>query len=296
MFAETGRHVRLSDPITTIFHANVTTAAVSSDQETNHLHDHQRGTLMHPSQSLRIARMCAGLFVLLLRVALGATHAAEMFSSAKVAVYFSPNGGATEAVVKELNAAQTLVLMQAYSFTSVPIAKALVEAHTRGVKILAVLDKSNETDRYSAATFLNNFGIQPLMDAEHAIAHSKVMVIDSTTIITGSFNFTKAAEEKNAENMLVIKDAPELVKAYETNIRMHAGHSHPSLRQAAVGSSGPSPATVSGHGAIRGNKNSKIYRLASCPSYEAMSPANIVTFASEAEAQQAGYRKAKNCP
>src|SRR6266446_1590310 len=47
MFAETGRHVRLSDPITTIFHANVTTAAVSSDQETSHRHDHQRGTSMH---------------------------------------------------------------------------------------------------------------------------------------------------------------------------------------------------------------------------------------------------------
>ena len=72
---------------------------------------------MQPSQSLRIARMCAGLFVLLLRVALGATHAAEMFSAARVALYYSPNGGATEAVVKELNTAQTQVLMQAYAFT-----------------------------------------------------------------------------------------------------------------------------------------------------------------------------------
>jgi phosphatidylserine/phosphatidylglycerophosphate/cardiolipin synthase-like enzyme len=135
----------------------------------------------------------------------------QMFSSARGAVYFSPNGGATEAVVKELNVAQTQVLMQAYSFTSAPIAKALVDAQKRGVKILAVLDKSNETDKYSAATFLNNFGIQLLIDSQHAIAHSKVMVIDSKTIITGSFNFTKAAEEKNAENMLVIKDAPELV-------------------------------------------------------------------------------------
>jgi len=57
----------------------------------------------------------------------------------------------------------------------------------------------------------------------------------------------------------------------------------------------PSPAAASG-GNVRGNKHSKIYHLSGCPSYEAMSPANIVTFASEAEAQQAGYRKAKNCP
>jgi len=201
-------------------HTNLTAATVSSDQEMNHLHDYQKGTLMHPSQSLRIARIFAGLFVLLMSVAPGATHAAEPFSPARIAVYFSPHGGATEAVVRELNAAQSQVLMQAYSFTSSPIAKALVEAHKRGVKVLAVLDTSNETGKYSAATFLHNAGIQPLIDDQHAIAHSKVMVIDSMTLITGSFNFTKAAEEKNAENMLVITDAPELVQAYEANIRM----------------------------------------------------------------------------
>ena len=64
-------------------------------------------------------------------------------------VYFSPQGGATDAVVSELKGAQTQVWMQAYAFTSAPIAKALVEAHKRGVKILAVLDKSNETDTYT---------------------------------------------------------------------------------------------------------------------------------------------------
>jgi hypothetical protein len=53
--------------------------------------------------------------------------------------------------------------VQAYSFTSAPIAKALLDAHKRGVKILAVLDKSNETDKYSAATFLVKAGIQTLM-------------------------------------------------------------------------------------------------------------------------------------
>jgi phosphatidylserine/phosphatidylglycerophosphate/cardiolipin synthase-like enzyme len=73
----------------------------------------------------------------------------------------------------------------------------------------------NETGKYSAATFLVNAGMQTLIDDQHAIAHNKVMVIDSAIIITGSFNFTKAAEDRNAENLLVIKDAPELVQAYE---------------------------------------------------------------------------------
>jgi hypothetical protein len=145
-------------------------------------------------------------------------------------------------------------------------------------------------------TFLNNAGIQPLIDDKHAIVHSKVMVIDSATIITGSFNFTKAAEEKNAENLLVIKDAPELVKAYEANIRLHAGHAHPYQRQAATESSGAAPVTGSGNGEVHGNKHSKIYHLSSCPGYAGMNPASVVVFATEAAAERAGYRKAKNCP
>jgi hypothetical protein len=63
--------------------------------------------------------------------------------------------------------------VQAYNFTSAPIAQALVAAPKRGVQILAVLDTSNETDRYSAATFLANAGIRTLIDDRHAIAHNK---------------------------------------------------------------------------------------------------------------------------
>ena len=57
-----------------------------------------------------------------------------------------------------------------------------------------MLDKSHETPKYSAVTFLVNVGIQTLIDDQHPIDHNKVIVIDSATIITGSFNFTKAAD------------------------------------------------------------------------------------------------------
>jgi len=66
-----------------------------------------------------------------------------------LAVYFSPKGGCTEAVVDALGKAKQTVLVQAYSFTSAPIAKALVDAHKRGVKVTVVLDKSQETEKYS---------------------------------------------------------------------------------------------------------------------------------------------------
>jgi phosphatidylserine/phosphatidylglycerophosphate/cardiolipin synthase-like enzyme len=104
---------------------------------------------------------------------------------------------------------------------------ALLDASKRGVKIHAVLDKSNETDKYSAATFLYNAGLETQIDDQHAIAHNKIMIIDNATIITGSFNFTKAAEEKNAENLLVIKESPDLVQQYTENFNLHAMHSHP---------------------------------------------------------------------
>jgi phosphatidylserine/phosphatidylglycerophosphate/cardiolipin synthase-like enzyme len=142
-------------------------------------------------------------------------EAADTFSSAKVSVHFSPKGGATETVVQEISHAKSQILVQAYSFTSAPIAKALIDASKRGVKIHAVLDKSNETQKYSAATFLFNAGIETQIDDQHAIAHNKIMIIDNTTVITGSFNFTKAAEERNAENLLVMKDAPDLVILYK---------------------------------------------------------------------------------
>jgi phosphatidylserine/phosphatidylglycerophosphate/cardiolipin synthase-like enzyme len=121
-------------------------------------------------------------------------------------VYFSPHGGCTEAIIRELTKAKSTILVQAYSFTSAPIAKALLNAHKRGVKVEVILDKGQRTDQYSSATFLFNGRIPVKIDSVHAIAHNKVMIIDGEVVITGSFNFTKAAEKNNAENFLVIRD------------------------------------------------------------------------------------------
>lgn len=141
-----------------------------------------------------------------------------------VSVYFSPQGGCTEAIVAELNQARSNVLVQAYSFTSDTIAKALLEAHRRGVLVRVILDRSQRTEKYSSADFLSHAGIETLIDAEHAIAHNKVMVVDGQVVITGSFNFTKAAENSNAENLLVLRDA-ELARKYAENWAQHAAHS-----------------------------------------------------------------------
>ena len=143
-----------------------------------------------------------------------------------VTIFFSPNGGCTQAIIDEISNAKSEILVQAYSFTSAPIAKALVEAHKRGIKVVVILDKSQKTAQYTSATFLANSKIPTFIDERHAIAHNKIMIIDGTTVITGSFNFTKAAEERNAENLLIIKSA-ELAKLYVENWKIHKDHSEP---------------------------------------------------------------------
>ena len=102
-----------------------------------------------------------------------------------------------------------------------PILSALKAAHARGVDVEVIVDKtsarqSKSGSRYSAATYLTNAGIPVWVDTKVAIAHNKVMVIDGETVITGSFNFTAAAQNHNAENLLVLED-PALAAQYKAN-------------------------------------------------------------------------------
>ncbi|MBF0524154.1 MAG: phospholipase D family protein [Deltaproteobacteria bacterium] len=141
-----------------------------------------------------------------------------------VQVCFSPGGDCTAKIVQEIDAARTEILVQAYSFTSAPIAKALLEATKRKINVTAVLDKSQRSQKYTSARFMQNSGIPVYIDDAHAIAHNKIIIIDKSTVITGSFNFTKAAEEKNAENLLIIR-SPALAKIYTENWVLHRQHS-----------------------------------------------------------------------
>ena len=144
-----------------------------------------------------------------------------------LACRFSPKGGCTDAVVKEIQQAKKEVLVLAYSFTARPISQALVDAKLRGVHVEIVLDHSNEKEEHTDLHFLMEQGMAPHIDPHHAIAHNKVMIIDGRTLVTGSFNFTHQAEAENAENMLVIKGHPELVHAYRQDFVAHKGHARP---------------------------------------------------------------------
>ena len=145
-------------------------------------------------------------------------------------VHFSPKGGAEAAVVREINAAKHSVFVATYQLTNQRIATALTDAWKRGVTVKVIVDKSQRPDptkvsKRSTCCAPDVAKIMPvLLDAKHPIMHDKVVVIDGETVLTGSFNFSNAAEKANAENLVVLRDK-ELAAQYIDNWQQHATHS-----------------------------------------------------------------------
>ncbi|MGH8065247.1 MAG: phospholipase D family protein [Candidatus Entotheonellia bacterium] len=144
------------------------------------------------------------------------------------AVYFSPNGGATDAILEGIRGAKRTILVQAYLLYSTRLAGALVRAHQRGVQVHVLLDATAQPHHppVSAVARLVAVGIAVSLDAQHAWAHDKVMILDGEVVLTGSYNWTVAAEKTNGENLLVIRD-PRLAGLYTENWRRHVHHSTP---------------------------------------------------------------------
>jgi phosphatidylserine/phosphatidylglycerophosphate/cardiolipin synthase-like enzyme len=199
-------------------------------------------------------------------------------------------------------------LVQAYSFTSAPIAKALVDAHKRGVKVEMILDKSQRSEKYSSADFVIHAGIPTKIDAQHAIAHNKTIIVDGAVVVTGSFNFTKAAESNNAENLLVIRDKA-LAEKYTANWKAHAEHSevyegktqgysethHAAAAPAAAAAAAATAATNDVTEGYLASKNSAVFHKAGCKSAAKISPKNIIRYATRDEAIQAGKKPCHEC-
>ncbi len=135
-------------------------------------------------------------------------------------VCFSPEGHCSAYILDEIAGAQRSIRVQAYSFTSHDIADALIAASKRGVDVAVIVDKSQTSERYSVLADLNDARLPVFIDYCCAIAHNKVIIIDEHRLLTGSYNFTKAAESKNAENLLILDDA-SLAKAYIENWNTH---------------------------------------------------------------------------
>ena len=138
-------------------------------------------------------------------------------SSTEYRVCFTPGENCTGEIVNLINQAKKSIYMQGYSFTSNPIAKALLRAVKRGVKVEVILDKSQFTgDYYSSSQLLLKNKIPVWNDNKVNIAHNKVLIIDESIVETGSFNYTVSAQRYNAENVLIIHNEA-LAKQYLNN-------------------------------------------------------------------------------
>ena len=131
-------------------------------------------------------------------------------------VCFTPGEDCADLLINEINHAKQSILVQAYSFTAMPIAEALVAAEKRRVDVRVILDKSQVKDQRSVYDYLIAANIPVWIDNHVAIAHNKVMVFDQREVATGSYNYTKSAGHSNAENMLILNDS-DLAKKYTIN-------------------------------------------------------------------------------
>jgi phosphatidylserine/phosphatidylglycerophosphate/cardiolipin synthase-like enzyme len=148
---------------------------------------------------------------------------------------FTPGGRVDAMIIAAIAAARRQVLVQAYSFTHRRIAEALISARSRGVDVAVIADREQTRANDPAVIReLTRSGVPVLLDSLHAAAHNKIIVIDAgdqdCAVVTGSYNFTYTAQNRNAENAVILRGDPPLCEAFRNNWQHHKAHSIPHQR------------------------------------------------------------------
>lgn len=143
-----------------------------------------------------------------------------------VQVAFTPRDNAEAMIVGCIREAKQQILVQAFSFTSRALANALIAAKRGGVEVRVMADREQTFGgEASRIPELVRAGISVALEVRYQSAHNKVMVIDAgsadAAVITGSYNWTYAAQYKNAENVLILRHNPDIANAYAANWRRH---------------------------------------------------------------------------
>ena len=178
---------------------------------------------------LRLVLLVTGLALLVLVPAFALEHSNVIQATGTIEYAFTPADDAAGLIVRAIDAARSQVLVQAFSFTHRDIADALIRAHRRGLDVQIIADQEQTNALESAAMqAVLAAGLSVFMDADHSAAHNKVIIVDQNAkqpaLITGSFNFTFAAQYRNAENVLVLRGNPDLARAFFANWQKHREH------------------------------------------------------------------------
>lgn len=167
-----------------------------------------------------------GLCVLMAGIA--PAQAASHFAGAgEITAVFAPEEDPQAALVELIAQARQRIAVQAYVFTSKPLAEALIAARRRGVTVEVLLDAKMHQRGNAAVQRLLDEGVALYALSAFASAHDKVMLVDAApgelcAVATGSYNFTWAAQHRNAENLLIVRHHCELAARYAENWRARA--------------------------------------------------------------------------
>ncbi|CUR53405.1 PLD-like domain-containing protein [Serratia symbiotica] len=131
-----------------------------------------------------------------------------------IEVGFSPGKTAKKIILKAIEEAKISIDVAAYSFTSKPIALAIVNAYEHGINVRIIADKKSNSGRYTAITYIANHKVPVRLNDKYSIMHNKFMIIDNNSLETGSFNYTKNATLHNAENVIYLRNKPDITKKY----------------------------------------------------------------------------------
>jgi phosphatidylserine/phosphatidylglycerophosphate/cardiolipin synthase-like enzyme len=151
---------------------------------------------------------------------------------ADVEVAFTPEDDVAGMIVGRIGRARQSVRMQAYLFTDRRIANALLAARKRGVEVELIGDAAQrESGGLPHLKALARAGVRVYLNASHAAAHDKIVIIDgdsaAATVITGSYNFTRAAQARNAENIVVISGNRAVTDRFVENFARQRNRSDP---------------------------------------------------------------------
>lgn len=174
----------------------------------------------------RAIRTAGRLVLLLLMLVVGASTASQRFEArGSVELAFSPWDSPESVLLALIDGAREEVLVQAYAFTSRRIARALVSAAGRGVQVSVLVDHELNRRGNPALSLLLDSPVELAWDSAYRAAHNKVMVVDAggrdCAVATGSYNFTWSAENRNAENLLVLRGQCALAAAFRDNWLRH---------------------------------------------------------------------------
>lgn len=122
-----------------------------------------------------------------------------------VTPYFSPNRGGASLICGYIDRCTTTLDIAVYSITHDAIAEAIIRAHARGVRVRVLMDDLQAKNRYADDETLMAAGIPVRVDSSSGAMHHKFAIDGTRAVATGSFNWTKSADTRNAENFLIVR-------------------------------------------------------------------------------------------